>query len=231
MGPENIPYKGGILHAYAMEVLSETKARVLLPTVTLQNKGHHPAGSTTKDLYQQDIWSPAPQLLGEAAQAGPLLSAAQTREKTSIIYVWKILEGLAPKVGMENRNPRRGRLCYVQSTRASSKGLQTLIHHSFSHNGVPLFNCAPRHIRDLTGITTDTYKHHLDKWLADIPDQPPTSGYSSSNDFKSLRPSVTPAPHPGHSGLPPWSLRQPIKYEAMLVESDSLFCNAATHQH
>ncbi|KAG0719891.1 hypothetical protein GWK47_049573 [Chionoecetes opilio] len=82
----------------------------------------------------------------------------------------------------ENKNPKRGRLCYVQSTRASSKGLQTLIHHSFSHNGVRLFNCAPRHIRDLTGVTMDTFKHQLDKWLADIPDQPPTPGYSSSHD-------------------------------------------------
>ncbi|KAG0716867.1 hypothetical protein GWK47_008624 [Chionoecetes opilio] len=82
----------------------------------------------------------------------------------------------------ENKNPRRGRLCYVQSTCASSKGLQALIHHSFSHNGVRLFNCAPRHIRNLTGVTTDTFKHHLDKWLADIPDQPPTPGYSSSHD-------------------------------------------------
>ncbi|KAG0726034.1 hypothetical protein GWK47_004472 [Chionoecetes opilio] len=82
----------------------------------------------------------------------------------------------------ENKNPRKGRLCYVQSTHASSKGLQTLIHHSFSHIGVRLFNCAPRHIRDLTGVTTDTFKHHLDKWLADIPDHPPTPGYSSSHD-------------------------------------------------
>ncbi|KAG0714642.1 hypothetical protein GWK47_013707 [Chionoecetes opilio] len=108
----------------------------------------------------------------------------------------------------ENKNPRRGRLCYVQSTCASSKGLQTLIHHSFSHNGVRLFNCAPRHIRDLTGVITDTFNHHLDKWLADIPDQPPTPGYSSSHD--NTLPSVVLEARnrelhttPGMSGSPP----------------------------
>ncbi|KAG0719721.1 hypothetical protein GWK47_049918 [Chionoecetes opilio] len=99
-------------------------------------------------------------------------------------------------------------LVHVQSTCASSKGLQTLIHHSFSHNGVRLFNCAPRHIRDLTGVTKDTFKHHLDKWLADIPDQQPTPGYSSSHD--NTLPSVVLEARirelhttPGMSGGPP----------------------------
>ncbi|KAG0716392.1 hypothetical protein GWK47_009852 [Chionoecetes opilio] len=92
--------------------------------------------------------------------------------------------------------------------RPGQSGLQTLIHHSFSHNGVRLFNCAPRHIRDLTGVTTDTFKHHLDKWLADIPDQPPTPGYSSSHD--NTLPSVVLEARnrelhttPGMSGGPP----------------------------
>ncbi|KAG0730327.1 Transient receptor potential cation channel protein painless [Chionoecetes opilio] len=67
---------------------------------------------------------------------------------------------------------------------------------------------SPEHIRDLTGVTTDTFKHHLDKWLADIPDQPPTPGYSSSHD--NTLPSVVLEARirelhttPGMSGGPP----------------------------
>ena len=41
-----------------------------------------------------------------------------------------------------------------------------------------LFNCIPGAIRNLTGVTTDTFKGHLDKWLKTVPDQPRGGGYS-----------------------------------------------------
>ena len=41
-----------------------------------------------------------------------------------------------------------------------------------------LFNCIPGSIRNLTGVTTDTFKGHLDKWLKTVPDQPRGGGYS-----------------------------------------------------
>ena len=34
------------------------------------------------------------------------------------------------------------------------------------------------HIRNLTGVTTNTFKGHLDKWLKTVPDQPRGGGYS-----------------------------------------------------
>ena len=33
-----------------------------------------------------------------------------------------------------------------------------------------IFNCIPGAIRNLTGFTTDTVKHNLDKWLKTVPD-------------------------------------------------------------
>ncbi|KAG0711079.1 hypothetical protein GWK47_021397 [Chionoecetes opilio] len=130
-----------------------------------------------------------------------------TLQKKRTSPCWKHHKGPIQQIyGLQHLNywERLHRL----STCASSKGLQALIHHSFSHNGVRLFNCAPRHIRDLTGVTTDTFKHHLDKWLADIPDQPPTQGYSSSHD--NTLPSVVLEARnrelhttPGMSGGPP----------------------------
>ncbi|KAK4317610.1 hypothetical protein Pmani_011316 [Petrolisthes manimaculis] len=50
-----------------------------------------------------------------------------------------------------------------------------MIHHSFQHNGTPLFNSIPKNLRNLTSVTVDTFKHKLDKWLATVPDQPPTA--------------------------------------------------------
>ena len=41
-----------------------------------------------------------------------------------------------------------------------------------------LFNCIPGKIRNLTGVTTDTFKRHLDEWLKKVPDQPRGGGYS-----------------------------------------------------
>lgn len=36
----------------------------------------------------------------------------------------------------------------------------------------------PGTIRNLTGVTTDTIKCHLDEWLKRVPDQPRGRGYS-----------------------------------------------------
>ncbi|KAG0725173.1 hypothetical protein GWK47_039112 [Chionoecetes opilio] len=175
MGPENIPYKGGILHADAMEVLSKTKARVLLPTVVTYKKKditrwkHHKGPIPTRYMV-----SSTSKYWGRVHRLGLTLCSAG-RERDIIIYVWKILEGLAPKVGRETKNPRRGRL--------------------FSHNGVRLFNCAPRHIRDPTGVTTDTFKHHLDKgWL--------TSQTNTPARCRAARPSLRPARKPFSMLLP-----------------------------
>ena len=49
-----------------------------------------------------------------------------------------------------------------------------------SHNGVRLFNCLSRHLRDLTGIAPDTFKTHLDKWLSTLPDEPPIPAWHPS---------------------------------------------------
>ena len=111
-----------------------------------------------------------------------LYSLQRRRERYIIMYVWKVLEKLVPDVGLtETNNPRRGRLCFVQHTQASTQGVKTLIHHSFSHNGACLFNCAPRSLRELRNIAPNTFKHHLDKWLASIVDHPPTPGYTNYN--------------------------------------------------
>ena len=42
-----------------------------------------------------------------------------------------------------------------------------------------LFNCMPKHLREITGVTVDTFKNHLDEWLMrEVPDQPTCDGYA-----------------------------------------------------
>ena len=109
-----------------------------------------------------------------------LYSLQRRRERYTIMYIWKILEGVVPNVGMQvNYHPRRGRLCFVRSTEGTTQRVRTIAHNSFTYTGTRLFNSAPKWLRDLSGITPDQFKRQLDRWLATVPDQPPTPGYSS----------------------------------------------------
>ena len=42
-----------------------------------------------------------------------------------------------------------------------------------------LFNHLPSHISNITGVRTETFKYHLDKWLQTIPDTPRIDNYSA----------------------------------------------------
>ena len=41
-----------------------------------------------------------------------------------------------------------------------------------------LFNHLPAEIANLIGVTTETFKKHLDVWLMKIPDQPEIDDYA-----------------------------------------------------
>ncbi|KAK4325515.1 hypothetical protein Pmani_003965 [Petrolisthes manimaculis] len=63
----------------------------------------------------------------------------------------------------------------------SALKVKSLIHNSFTYNGTRLFNCIPPQLRDLTGVSPETFKRKLDQWLQKLPDCPPTPGYPNSN--------------------------------------------------
>ncbi|KAG0722137.1 putative RNA-directed DNA polymerase from transposon BS [Chionoecetes opilio] len=76
--------------------------------------------------------------------------------------------------------------------------------NSFTRNGARLFNAVPKAIRELTGVSTDSFKHQLDKWLASVPDEPPTPGYpSTGSNSLACHHTTREAELPGHSGGPP----------------------------
>ena len=52
--------------------------------------------------------------------------------------------------------------------------------------GARLFNLVPKEIRNLSGVTVDTFKSGLDAWLNQIPDQPTIPGRQRSALTNSL---------------------------------------------
>ncbi|KAG0729802.1 hypothetical protein GWK47_029616 [Chionoecetes opilio] len=134
-----------------------------------------------------------------------LYSLQRRRERYLVIYVWKTLETLVPDVGLQvNHHPRKGRLCYIRRTQATTQRVATVVHNSFTRNGARLFNAVPKAIRELTGVSTDSFKHQLDKWLASVPDEPPTPGYpSTGSNSLACHHTTREAELPGHSGGPP----------------------------
>lgn len=134
-----------------------------------------------------------------------LYSLQRRRERYLVIYVWKILEGLVPNVGLiPNNHPRRGRLCYIKRTEATTQRMETVAYNCFSKNGARLFNAVPKAIRKLSGVKTDYFKLRLDRWLATISDEPPTPGYpSTANNSLTTLQRAREADLPGHSGGPP----------------------------
>ena len=110
-----------------------------------------------------------------------LYSLQRRRERYAIIRTWQILEGFVPNL---STNPitlrlsdryvmRRERICMKSEAGAE---YENLFLNSFCVRGPKLFNTLPESIRKITGVTTDTFKNKLDKWLSLIPDMPIVDG-------------------------------------------------------
>ena len=110
-----------------------------------------------------------------------LYSLQRRRERYTIIYVWKIIQGHVPNL---TRNPieisrepdqRNGRKCKIpQRPRHYSE----LFENSFCVRGPRLFNALPEELRKLCGehVKLDTFKRELDAWLSTLIDEPPLEG-------------------------------------------------------
>lgn len=113
----------------------------------------------------------------ERLQQLNLYSLERRRERYIIIYVWKIVRGLAPNIDGRDciatyTSERRGRFCAVPpvSGRALQR-VQTLRENSLLVRGPRLFNCLPASLRAHQGELS-SFKAQLDSFLSTIPDQP-----------------------------------------------------------
>ena len=120
-----------------------------------------------------------------------LYSIQRRQERYAIIYVWKIIQKLAPNL---KSNPittqyseRRGLYCnlpILSNTRCPVK-IATLREGSFAVRGPKLFNALPQSIRNLEDISVDAFKKALDKVLYTLPDEPTVPGYAGCRSAKS----------------------------------------------
>ena len=113
-----------------------------------------------------------------------LYSLERRRERYSAIYTWRILESQVPNLTSTpievNWHPRRGRECKIPTLANSvHPTIKAIRHGSFTYRGPRLFNCLPAELRNLTKCSVDTFKNALDKFLANIPDEPLIPGLTS----------------------------------------------------
>ena len=108
-----------------------------------------------------------------------LLSLERRRERYTVLYVWKILEGLVPNFGIDScSSPRTGRRCIVPKIPSSSSRMRTQYCNSLGFRGPQLFNALPQRIRDLRGVDISVFKASLDNFLTAVPDEPTPRGES-----------------------------------------------------
>ena len=69
---------------------------------------------------------------------------------------------------------------------ASPSAVKRAREASLQVKGAKLFNCIPRGLRDTFSGTAEQFKAGLDKWLADIPDQPTIPGRQRAAATNSL---------------------------------------------
>merc|ERR1712030_34994 len=104
-------------------------------------------------------------------------SLERNREIYLIINAWQQVEGLTENtLGLKARRTGRSRMIVSTNIplQVNKKIIKekdrTLIHNSTARRMERLFNALPPGIRNITEKTKNTFKHHLDKWLRNIPD-------------------------------------------------------------
>ena len=111
-----------------------------------------------------------------------MYSLERRRDRYRLIYCWKMLEGTVPVVGIEsNWSPRRGRLIKsLHANRSNAHNFCSLVEKGWNH--------LPKDLRNLSGVSVDTFKHHLDRFLSLIEDNPHLSNEKTrrcNNDIMS----------------------------------------------
>ena len=114
-----------------------------------------------------------------------LYSLERRRERYLIINAWEQIEGKRENIlNLRTRRIGRCRKIILNVIPWSVRGkklriaVRTQIHNSTTSKMSRLFNILPANLANIEGVTMDTFKQHLDKWLQTIPDEPRIDNYS-----------------------------------------------------
>ena len=113
-------------------------------------------------------------------------SLERRRERYLIIFTWEMIEGKRDNIlDLKVRKNGRKRMIFREKIPWATKNRlllpaeRNLIYSSTRSKAARLFNILPPHLANMSGMSTDTFKRHLDCWLSRIPDQPKVGNYSS----------------------------------------------------
>ena len=112
-----------------------------------------------------------------------LQSLQRRRERYSIIHVWKLLNNAAPndlKMVFNDMERQGIRVKVPALHRGATQAAQTALDNSFSIRAARLWNIIPAGLTRITKL--EDFKTKLGEFLCKFPDQPPTAGYSASNN-------------------------------------------------
>ena len=112
-----------------------------------------------------------------------MYSMERRRDRFRIIYAWQQLEEIKENVmDLKTSGNRSNRLInngsYTKKGNRLSSRMLNKIHNSPLRATERTFNSIPRKLRNMTGVTLDTFKRHLDRWMLKVPDQPKCNGYA-----------------------------------------------------
>lgn len=120
-----------------------------------------------------------------------MYSVPRRHERYSIIYVYKVLEKMSPNLTVNKIEcqhiDRRGRYCVipVKSNNQCSSKVKNAREASLAIRGPTLFNVLPKSIRNISGVSVNSFKRSLDKFLSQLPDEPTVDGYYGRRAYTS----------------------------------------------
>eukprot|EP00116_Pleurobrachia_bachei_P002724 sb/3462986/ len=105
-----------------------------------------------------------------------LYSLQRRRERYKILYLWKLYHGLLPNhLNLVFKSSiRRGPYVERPLGKSKLKSINSKIFNSCSSTAVSLFNAVPKIVKEQQ--TLEGAKRELDKFLSNIPDEPPLKG-------------------------------------------------------
>ena len=119
--------------------------------------------------------------------------ALTRRTPDMAIYMWKILERKVPNFSPPIQchiSDRRGRLCSSGVVPTGHLGM--LCHNSFRNIAATLFNCLPKHIRNIVNCANPImFKRALDNHLCSIEDSPMVPNECNSLNSRSKEKTMT----------------------------------------
>ena len=132
-------------------------------------------------------------LYAERLKSLQIYSLQRRRDRYMAIYMWKILERKVPNFSPPIQchiSDRRGRLC--SSSVVLTGHLRMLCHNSFRNRAATLFNCLPKHIRNIVNCANPImFKRALDNHLCSIEDSPMVPNECNSLNSRSKEKTMT----------------------------------------